>query len=336
MRCERRQGWLLVLVLCWPVDSSRPVFRLPSVGVVAGSGCIPFADMAMRRGPPARGGPAGRRAWAATLVWSDDELHVLEVAEQMRRRGDAIRAGHMVAVDCPLPARLNRHDFLHCTQLDLRRWYAALIGRQWDGAVTTMADARALAGRWRRDGRTNRPNPRGTRGEQPTYRLFCRSHLLVEVLDAHPNRRELDLHMADVGYPAPCDVGHLEWDNPQGRACCFCNALLLRSEQTTVPNTTALRGRYCCSTGCVLVLCIRVLLFAVVLLTVCNVKRSSCKHRQVDPPRLTEWPLWMRSLWLGDPGREHGNDGLLRRTARRFARLLNSALSLASQVSPYV
>ena len=115
MRCERRQGWLLVLVLCWPVDSSRPVFRLPSVGVVAGSGCIPFADMAMRRGPPARGGPAGRRAWAATLVWSDDELHVLEVAEQMRRRGDAIRAGHMVAVDCPLPARLNRHDFLHCT-----------------------------------------------------------------------------------------------------------------------------------------------------------------------------------------------------------------------------
>ena len=177
MRCERRQGWLLVLVLCWPVDSSRPVVRLPSVGVVGGSGGIPFADMAMRRGPPARGGPAGRRAWAATLVWSDDELHVLEVAEQMRRRGDAVRAGHMVAVDCPLPARLHRHDFLHCTQLDLRRWYAALLGRQWDGAVTTMADARALAGRWRRDGRTNRPNPRGTRGEQPTYRLFCRSHL---------------------------------------------------------------------------------------------------------------------------------------------------------------
>ena len=40
MRCERRQGWLLVLVLCWPVDSSRPVVRLPSVGVVAGSGGI--------------------------------------------------------------------------------------------------------------------------------------------------------------------------------------------------------------------------------------------------------------------------------------------------------
>ena len=49
MRCERRQGWLLVLVLCWPVDSSRPVVRLPSVGVVGGSGGIPFADMAMRR-----------------------------------------------------------------------------------------------------------------------------------------------------------------------------------------------------------------------------------------------------------------------------------------------
>ena len=241
------------------------------------------------------------------------------------------QAGHMVAVDCPLPARLNRHDFLHCTQLDLRRWYAALVGRQWDGTVTTMADARALAGRWRRDGRANRPNPRGTRGEQPTYRLFCRSHLLVEVLDAHPNRRELDLHMADVGYPAPCDVGHLEWDNPQGRACCFCNALLLRSEQATISGTTALRGRYCCSTGCVVVLCICVLLIAVVLLTVCNVERSSCAHRQVDPPPLTEWPLWMRSLWLGHPGREHGNDGLLRGTARRFSRQLNSALSLASQ-----
>ena len=172
----------------------------------------------------------------------------------MRRRGDAVRAGYRVAVDCPLPTRLNRHDFLHCPQLDLRRWYAALLGRQWDGAATTMADARAIAGRWRRAGHGTRPNPRGTRGEQPTYRLFCRSHLLVEVLDAHPNRGELDLHMADVGFPAPCDVGHLEWDNPQGRACCFCNALLLRSEQTNVPNTTALRGRYCCSNGCVFVL----------------------------------------------------------------------------------
>jgi len=38
---------------------------------------------------------------------------------------------------------------------------------------------------------------------------------------------------------------------------------------------------------------------------------------------------------LGDPGREHGHDGLLRGTARRFARQLNSALSLASQVGLY-
>jgi len=71
------------------------------------------------------------------------------------------------------------------------------------------------------------------------------------------------------------------------------------------------------------------------VLTARNVEPVFCEHRQVNPTPPTEWPLWMRSLWLGDPGCEHGHDGLLRGTARRFARQLNSALSLASQVGLY-
>lgn len=47
---------------------------------------------------------------------------------------------------------------------------------------------------------------------------------------------------------------------------------------------------------------------------------------------MDEWPPYLRDIWLGMPGREHGEAGLLRTAARKYARQLNSALALASQV----
>ena len=48
---------------------------------------------------------------------------------------------------------------------------------------------------------------------------------------------------------------------------------------------------------------------------------------------MDEWPPYLRDIWLGMPGREHGELGLVRMAARKYARQLNSALALASQVS---
>ena len=48
---------------------------------------------------------------------------------------------------------------------------------------------------------------------------------------------------------------------------------------------------------------------------------------------MPEWPLWLRNLWLGQPGQAYGEEGLMRSAARKFARQINNGLSLASQVS---
>ena len=56
-------------------------------------------------------------------------------------------------------------------------------------------------------------------------------------------------------------------------------------------------------------------------------------RRKVCPEPMAPWPAWMRDLWLGPAGRDHGEDGLVRMAARKYSRQLNCALSLASQVS---
>jgi hypothetical protein len=56
-------------------------------------------------------------------------------------------------------------------------------------------------------------------------------------------------------------------------------------------------------------------------------------RRKVCPEPMAPWPAWMRDLWLGPTGRDHGEDGLIRLAARKYSRQLNCALSLASQVS---
>jgi hypothetical protein len=54
--------------------------------------------------------------------------------------------------------------------------------------------------------------------------------------------------------------------------------------------------------------------------------------RKVHLPPLPELPQWLQTLWLGWPGRAYGEDGLYRSALRKFARQLQNALSLASQV----
>ena len=56
-------------------------------------------------------------------------------------------------------------------------------------------------------------------------------------------------------------------------------------------------------------------------------------RRKVYPKPMDVWPAWMRDVWLGPVGREHGEAGLRRMAARKYSRQLNCALSLASQVS---
>jgi hypothetical protein len=56
------------------------------------------------------------------------------------------------------------------------------------------------------------------------------------------------------------------------------------------------------------------------------------RGRQINPDPEPDWPDWLVDLWQGWPGQEHGEEGLVRSAARRFARQLHNGLSLASQV----
>ena len=53
--------------------------------------------------------------------------------------------------------------------------------------------------------------------------------------------------------------------------------------------------------------------------------------RTVAPPSGPEQPLWIQELWLGPKGSQHGEQGLMRSAARKFARPIGNALSMASQ-----
>ena len=55
--------------------------------------------------------------------------------------------------------------------------------------------------------------------------------------------------------------------------------------------------------------------------------------RKVDPPTMPAWPPWMVDLWLGYPGQDNGEDGLVHSAARKYARQLQNSLALCSQVS---
>ena len=50
-------------------------------------------------------------------------------------------------------------------------------------------------------------------------------------------------------------------------------------------------------------------------------------------PMGREFPHWMRDLWFGPIGQEHGEDGLTRSALRKYSRQINSSLAMISQVS---
>ena len=56
-------------------------------------------------------------------------------------------------------------------------------------------------------------------------------------------------------------------------------------------------------------------------------------NRKVNPPPVPTFPAWFTNLWLGWPGQQEGELGLLRSTLRKFARQLANALSMASQTA---
>lgn len=199
------------------------------------------------------GGRAEQRAalrahQLAEMRWSDDELVVLERAERLRSYGAGGAASDVVARDVVIPSNLSAAEMPMAVSLDLARWYYAYVGRTWDGSIESLTSARTSSMR-RRRGLAN--GSRTTSGRDNLQgRMYCASHLLVEPLESHPRPLEVEDYTLHVGWPEALDVGRLEWDNPNGLACIFCEALLLPSE--TIPAEGApgvLRGRHCCREG---------------------------------------------------------------------------------------
>ena len=185
----------------------------------------------------------------ADMRWSDAELAVMERAERLRAYGAGGAASDVVSRDVVIPTNLDDAEIPMAVSLDIARWYYAYVGRTWDGSIETIISARRSSGRRRR--RLANGSGTTTGRDNSEGRMYCASHLLVEPLDSHPRPLEVADYTMHVGWPEAVDVGRLEWDNPNGLACIFCEALLLPSE--TIPAEGApgvLRGRHCCREGC--------------------------------------------------------------------------------------
>lgn len=199
------------------------------------------------------GGRAARRATlrahdVAEMRWSDAELVVLERAERLRSYGADGAASDMVARAVVIPANLSAAEMPSAVSLDLGRWYYAYVGRTWDGSIESMTRARTSSMRRRRGLENGSLTTSGRHDVQG--RMYCASHLLVEPLDSHPRPLEAEDYTYHVRWPEPLDVGRLEWDNPNGLACIFCDALLLPSEAIPAEGAPGVvRGRYCCMEG---------------------------------------------------------------------------------------
>lgn len=189
--------------------------------------------------------------------WSEEQLAVFARAERLRAYGVADTARDLVCQRCLFPSSFSSHVAVRATRCDVGRWYSAFIGREWDGSESSFNTARAQATRRRRalslevdvsiDGDGQVPLTTRTVAGVGSYRS-C--HLLVEPLDAHPCMQELLDYTEYVSWPVVYDVGRLEWNDMQGRSCCFCSALLLRTEAERVPGTLGcVCGKRCCKKG---------------------------------------------------------------------------------------
>ena len=85
------------------------------------------------------------------LEWSEEQVAVLARAERLRSYGAGRAALDLVACGCVLPTRLRVLDVPLARQLDVGRWYCALMGRPWNGDWRAFQMARDIARRRRND-----------------------------------------------------------------------------------------------------------------------------------------------------------------------------------------
>ena len=212
-----------------------------------------------------------RASAVRALEWSDAQVAVLARAEVLRAEGNGRGAEELVAVGAELPSWLpiirEGDQSSVAPRLDVARWYLALVGRTWDGEADSLVAARHFAMSRRRSmrrrdrrgvnrqaaaavtGGTGVTLDDGTRSR--AVASFRTASLLVQALDDDLAREAVAEVTRSGGWPRPSDVGRLEWDSEEGRACCYCEALLLPSEQERVKGARhQFRGKHCCKEGC--------------------------------------------------------------------------------------
>jgi hypothetical protein len=195
------------------------------------------------------GSRTGRRGRALSeLQWSAEEVAVLERAERLQSYGLQCAATTLVAVGCELPQRFRASDVAVALQLDVSRWYRAFTGEAWDGRSASFSAARNRATRLRHSRASHADAVSLSSGP-----VFRNTHLFVEPWDGRQNAEVMEDFTIAGLWPQTLDVGRLEWDDPNGFCCAFCDALLLRSEADVVPGAPGVhKGKYCCATGHVL------------------------------------------------------------------------------------
>lgn len=179
--------------------------------------------------------------------WSREQEEVLARAERLRAFGAHQAAQDVIAQEVPWPARMSMQRVLETGQQDVRRWYRAYTGVEWDGRLQSVQNARDNARRRRPAGARTEP---WREGPHQGYGAFRTSHLLVDPLDSHPRLSEVRDYTRRIGWPAGSHVGTLAWDEPAALHCVFCDAVLLPSEAIDIDGTAGcVAGKMCCMSG---------------------------------------------------------------------------------------
>jgi hypothetical protein len=244
----RARGWLVIdAFLCCVTLTSLDNGVLGVLAVWT----QPFGGMAAAEFERAMssGSRTGRRGRALSeLQWSAEEVAVLERAERLQSYGLQCAATTLVAVGCELPQRFRASDVAVALQLDVSRWYRAFTGEAWDGRSASFSAARNRATRLRHSRASHADAVSLSSGP-----VFRNTHLFVEPWDGRQNAEVMEDFTIAGLWPQTLDVGRLEWDDPNGFCCAFCDALLLPSEADVVPGAPGVhKGKYCCATGHVL------------------------------------------------------------------------------------
>ena len=187
-----------------------------------------------------------RRPRVEDVQWNDEEKAMMTRAERLRWYGRRVEAENMVAEHVEVPSIVTRANVHLALSLDVSRWYAAQTGKHWDGRAETFVEARNLATRRRHTPGQPKPFERA----EDTLRMYRSAHLLVEPFARGQASVELQDYTRYVGWPTLHSCGRLEHDLPDGRSCCYCEALLFEQESVHAAGTTERCGKNCCMQGC--------------------------------------------------------------------------------------